>query len=77
MDDFLMLASGGFGGAAIVSLAGLVIRAYPDLQVWAYFFAGISAIALGCLLALKNPQITLWCGVVVFFGILGVILAGV
>lgn len=77
IDKLSLLISGGLTGTAIVTFIGLIVRANPSLYLWAYIIAGVVAIAFGILLATKQPQIVMWVGIICFFGLLGVILAGI
>lgn len=76
MEKISLLLSGGLTGTAIVTLLGIAIRAFPIYVTWAYCVAGISAIAFGALLSTRNPDIATWTIVIIFFGLFGVILAG-
>ncbi len=76
-DRLGLLISGGLTGTSIVTLLGLLVRAFPPLSMWAYIIAGVSALTFGILLATKRPDVIFWVTVVSFFSVLGVVFAGV
>lgn len=77
IDKFSLMVSWGLVGSSLVYFAGLIIRSFPSLHPWVYFIALALAIIFGVLLSTRQREIVGSVLIVIFFGILGVILAGV
>lgn len=77
IDKFSLMVSWGLVGTSLVYLVGLIIRSFPSLHPWVYFIALALAIIFGVLLSTKQREIVGSVLIVIFFGIFGVILAGV